>query len=101
MSQRTLVEINHDMADFSDQEWVAKFRQYISSGSPVLLPKGVTFFYRRHHSEDCPMGDPPRGWSNTDLPKDLIPVMKRSRLALAARLRKMALEAADLLERGF
>lgn len=64
MSQRSMVEINHDFANFKDSEWVRQFEIYIGSGSPKDLPRGVTYFYRRHHSDDCPMGDPPHGWDN-------------------------------------
>ena len=70
MSQRSLVEINHDIAEFDNPAWVKQFDLYIGSGSAKDLPPGVTYFYRRHHSDDCPMGDPPFGWSNAEQYKE-------------------------------
>lgn len=71
MSQRSMVEINHDIAEFDSPYWTKQFDLYIRSGDPKLLPPGVTYFNRRHHADPCPLGDPPRGWSNNDPPKTL------------------------------
>lgn len=98
MSQRSMVEINHDFSNFKDPEWVRQFGIYIGSGSPKDLPRGVTYFYRRHHSDDCPMGDPPHGWDNSAPYKEPLWTPKRTRLAIARRLRKLLAEAADVLE---
>jgi|SRR5579885_3055409 len=68
MSNRSMVEINHDLADFGDLDWVRAFARYMSSGDPKDLPAGVTFFSRRHHSDPCPLGEPPFGWSNREAP---------------------------------
>ena len=67
MSNRTMLEINHDTTPSTYEEktkWVYAMVAYLSSGDPKRLPRGVTWFGMRHHSEDCPMGDPPRGWNN-------------------------------------
>ena len=67
MSNRTMLEINHDFAPRNDEEllrWAKAMDFYLSSGDPDLLPGGVTWFGMRHHSSDCPMGEPPRGWNN-------------------------------------
>ena len=67
MSNRTMLEINHDTTPHTPEErldWVNAMCAYLSTGNPSLLPKGVTWFGMRHHSEDCLLGDPPRGWRN-------------------------------------
>jgi len=67
MSNRTMLEINHDTTPHGDEEcaeWARAMCNYLSSGSPKDLPQGVTWFGMRHHSEDCPMGEPPKGWNN-------------------------------------
>lgn len=59
VSQRTLVELNHDFGPRDDDgsllEWARALRHYLNSGDPKLLPHGVTFLQRRHHSEGCPV----------------------------------------------
>jgi hypothetical protein len=62
MSFRSMLEVNHDK--FPDETWLEKLREYMRSGNPQSLPDGVTFFYQRHHSDPCPLGEPPRGWDN-------------------------------------
>ena len=67
MSNRTMVEINHDTTPHGHDEivrWANAMVHYLSSGDPKLLPNGVTWFGMRHHTTDCPLGDPPRGWNN-------------------------------------
>ena len=67
MGNRTMLEINHDTTPHGDAElleWAKKMKAYLSSGQPNLLPNGVTWFGMRHHSEECPLGDPPKGWHN-------------------------------------
>lgn len=66
MSNRSMVEINHDYS--IDAAWLDKMRRYINSGNPACLPDGVTYFGMRHHSEPCPLGEPPRGWDNEKTP---------------------------------
>ncbi len=65
MSNRTLVELNHDYCPPSNDvellKWARKMRNYITSGDKDELPKGVTFKHIRHHSYPDPMqgrGDP-------------------------------------------
>lgn len=65
MSNRTLVELNHDFCPRGDDDsliaWARQMRYYLSSGNRTELPPGVTFKHRRHHSEPDPMegrGDP-------------------------------------------
>lgn len=67
MSNRTLVELNHDicpspsMSDASLVIWARCMATYIGSGDKSDLPAGVTFKSIRHHSEPDPMkghGDP-------------------------------------------
>jgi hypothetical protein len=62
MSQRSLIEINHDfMPGPSDAElldWAKRMRSYIGSGSREDLPKGATVFWRRHHADPCPFENP-------------------------------------------
>ena len=67
MSNRTMVEINHDTTPHTEAEkkaWVQAMCNYLSSGNPRDLPDGVTWFGMRHHTSDCPMGEPPRGCNN-------------------------------------
>lgn len=65
MSNRTLVELNHDFAPGRSTralaEWAAKIVTYLGSGDKNDLPYGVTFKHIRHDSEPDPMagkGDP-------------------------------------------
>lgn len=67
MSNRTLIEINHDYTPHTPAEkatWVDAIERYLNSADPRCLPDGVTFFNFRHHSDECPMGSPPLGWQN-------------------------------------
>jgi hypothetical protein len=61
MSNRTLVELNHDLCpERSTQalaEWAEKMANYMHAGDPRELPYGVTFKHRRHHSDPDPMSD--------------------------------------------
>ena len=65
MSQRTLVEMNHDYCPPRDDAalltWARAMRSYLTSGDKRELPRGVVFVNRRHHSERDPCegrGDP-------------------------------------------
>lgn len=67
MSNRTMLEINHDFTLRNDDQllaWAKAMDRYLASGDPELLPDGVTWFGMRHHTDDCPMGEPPKGWRN-------------------------------------
>ena len=71
MSNRTMLEINHDYypgTHAEEQAWLVNMLAYLRSGNPRMLPSGVTFFNMRHHSEDCPLGNPPLGWHNEAQP---------------------------------
>ena len=66
-----MLEINHDYYPNSEREeqaWLVNMLAYLRSGNPRCLPDGVTFFNMRHHSEDCPLGNPPLGWHNEAQP---------------------------------
>jgi hypothetical protein len=65
MSNRTLVELNHDYCPHDDDDslltWARAMRYYMGSGRKEDLPHGVTFKHIRHHSDADPMaghGDP-------------------------------------------
>ena len=65
MSQRSLLEINHDYSPGDDDAallaWARTLRTYIRSGVKSELPQGVVFKGRRHHADPDPMagrGDP-------------------------------------------
>lgn len=67
MSNRTMLEINHDYTPNSDEsllKWAQDMKMYLSSGDPECLPAGVTWFGMRHHSSVCALGEPPKGWDN-------------------------------------
>ena len=72
MSQCSMVELNHDLCPsaFDDAALLAFGRamaSYMRSGDPRELPDGVTYFWRRHHSDPCPIANPPpHGWDNRD-----------------------------------
>jgi hypothetical protein len=68
MSNRSMLEFNHDYwpNDAELLDWAKQIQHYLNSGDPKLLPRGVTWFGMRHHSERCPMGAPPRGWDNRE-----------------------------------
>ena len=54
MSNRSLVELNHDFCPDRDADllqWAIKMRLYMTSGDPQHLPRGVTFLKMRHHSD--------------------------------------------------
>jgi len=58
MSNRTLVELNHDYfpgGHVSCPAWLEAMTRYYCSGDPKDLPKGVTFKNIRHHSTPCPL----------------------------------------------
>ena len=67
MSNRTMLEFNHDYTPRTADERYAFLQgicDYLASGNHKKLPPGVTYFGMRHHSTDCPLGDPPKGWQN-------------------------------------
>lgn len=53
MSNRTIVELNHDYSPKTEQltQWAEAIRTYLRSGDKSFLPQGVTFISMRHHSE--------------------------------------------------
>lgn len=59
MSNRSLIELNHDFrplnADAALLKWARSMRTYIGSGDKRDLPPGVTFKHIRHHSDPDPM----------------------------------------------
>ena len=59
MSNRTLVELNHDFCPKLDsailQKWAQDMALYMRSADKTLLPQGVTFKHFRHHSEPDPL----------------------------------------------
>ena len=67
MSNRSMLEFNHDYVPDTEaekKEWLEMLLNYMASGSKSDLPYGVTFFYSRHHTDPCPLGNPPNGWQN-------------------------------------
>lgn len=64
MSNRTIVELNHDYCPRDDAreliKWALQMRYYMGNAEPAYLPNGVTFFHYRHHSEPCPLKPQPR-----------------------------------------
>lgn len=66
MSNRTLVELNHDFCPvLGDKEAITEFGHaivlYMRTGDKTHLPAGVTFKQMRHHLSYDPMhghGDP-------------------------------------------
>jgi hypothetical protein len=67
MSNRTMVELNHDYypdGDVAEKAWLQAMLTYLRSGDSKTLPNGVTFLGMRHHSDPCPLPLPPKGWEN-------------------------------------
>ncbi len=64
MSQRSLLEVNHDHAPGpSDAElltWARQLTGYIRSGDERYLPRGIQLKHRRHHTEPDRSWLPPR-----------------------------------------
>ena len=64
MSNRSLIELNHDYCPHDDAGYLALGRAlaaYMRGGDREELPNGVTFKHMRHHSNPDPMegrGDP-------------------------------------------
>ena len=64
MSNRTLIELNHDYSPSSMAEALSfgtALMDYMRAGDKTKLPRGVTFKHMRHHSSPDPMdghGDP-------------------------------------------
>lgn len=68
MSNRTLVEINHDIVpNIHDADgslrWFLGFAAYVRNGDKSKLPNGVTFKHMRHHSDPDPMAADPHDLS--------------------------------------
>lgn len=57
MSNRTLVELNHDYCprDGEVERWGLAMQLYMRSGNKEFLPLGVAFKHFRHHSEPDPL----------------------------------------------
>lgn len=58
MSNRSLLEFNHDYAPETDEECLALGRAlsaYMRAADERELPRGVVFKYIRHHSVQDPM----------------------------------------------
>lgn len=67
MSNRTLIEINHDFAAYlNNPEFVIRLRQYLSSASKeaaaALSPFGVKVLGMRHHSDQFYIEGEPDGF---------------------------------------
>ena len=63
MSNRTLVELNHDYCPNPNGDkqmllWAIAMVNYMRLGDKSCLPTGVTFKHMRHHSEPCPLDNP-------------------------------------------
>lgn len=59
MSNRTLVELNHDFCpdEAGLMQWARRMKQYMHSGDAQELPAGVTWLHMRHHTRPCPVRD--------------------------------------------
>ena len=61
MSNRTLVELNHDYCPHNNpealQKWAYAMSIYMSSGDQLHLPDGVTFKGMHHHSDPDPLAE--------------------------------------------
>lgn len=60
MSNRSLVELNHDYCPSDDAECLAlgqALQAYMRAADPDELPVGVVRKHYRHHSEPCPIED--------------------------------------------
>jgi hypothetical protein len=62
MSNRSIVELNHDYCPRDDAveliEWALRMRYYMGNADRAYLPSGVTFLHYRHHSEPSPLAPP-------------------------------------------
>jgi hypothetical protein len=62
MSNRSLIEINHEFCPKGDDEsllaWARRVRRYVTSGERQDLPDGMTLKWSRHHSDPCPFDQP-------------------------------------------
>ncbi len=58
MSQRSLIEFNHDFSPRGDDAallaWANAMLIYLASGDPRHLPAGAVLLARRHHTETYP-----------------------------------------------
>ncbi len=64
MSNRTLVELNHDYCpSYNDEvallKWAKAMVLYMHGADPEQLPRGVMFKHYRHHSDPCPLEKKP------------------------------------------
>jgi len=90
MSNRTLVEINHDHTPHNEEallEWSKNFERYLGSGEPKYLPHGVTYLGIRHHSDHGKM-TPPCGWDNRAKKNDQRVRRRAAWLCYTARIRR-------------
>ncbi len=64
MSNRTIIELNHDRCPHDNDEellaWARSMRYYMGNADESYLPDGVTFLHYRHHSQNCPLPIPPQ-----------------------------------------
>ena len=66
MSNRSLIEFNHDLCPQDNDKtllrWVKCIRNYLTSGNPLTLPYGAKFIAMRHHSEPEFLAAPQTQW---------------------------------------
>lgn len=62
MSQRTIIELNHDLCPRDNPAellaWAMMMRLYMGGADQSMLPNGVTYLYRRHHADESPLPIP-------------------------------------------
>lgn len=62
MSQRTLIEISHDMpvpkTDAELLAWAKSISMYIDGATKDILPENFKVFWRRNHTDPCPFENP-------------------------------------------
>ena len=99
MSQRSLLELNHDVVPADDASllrWARQLVAFLRSGAPVDLPDGAVHKWTRHHSVACPMDRifaPDR--VQTGEPPGRIPVVAAKRLAEEYQQRQVILVTWD------
>ena len=85
MSQRSLVELNHDFCPQMDNTkllaWAHAMRTYMGSGDPADLPYGVVLKWRRHHSAAEPTAADITGRRAAMLARIIAPMLADGRCA--------------------
>jgi hypothetical protein len=92
MSNRSLVELNHDFGPGEDDaDWARSIRRFLRASDKDELPQGVTFLWQRHHTDPCPVRERPR------ISSEVIRIVERQIRRLHAEVKSLGYEPPTLV----